>query len=229
MLDILFKSAAQLFDPASWFVTLKALILSVAVMGALIWGGLWAGESYLGTGWSWIDWIIEHVIDFSVWLVALLVFPAVITMTVGLFLDDIAAAVERRYYPQDPPGRPLGIGRALLVAVRLGLLILLVNLLALPFYIAFFFMPFVSLALYYVVNGFLLSREYMELAGLRHLDGKSVRSLRRKNRGYVFLAGCLIAFLFTVPGVNLIAPIIGAAFMVHVFKTLSHREAPAIA
>jgi len=106
---------------------------------------------------------------------------------------------------------------------------LLVNLLALPFYIAFFFMPFVSLALYYVVNGFLLSREYMELAGLRHLDGKSVRSLRRKNRGYVFLAGCLIAFLFTVPGVNLIAPIIGAAFMVHVFKTLSHREAPAIA
>lgn len=228
MLDNLFKSAAQLFDPASWFVTLKALLLSAIVLGALVWAGKWGAEAFLGTGWSWIDWIIEYTIDFGVWLVALLVFPAVMIMVMGLFLDDIAAAVERRYYPQDPPGKPLGVGRGVLVAIRLGLVILLVNLLALPLYVAFIFIPFLSLALYYVVNGFLLSREYMELAGLRHVDEKAVRTLRRKNRIYVFFAGCVIAFLFTVPGVNLIAPILGAAFMVHVFKTVYHREAPSI-
>lgn len=226
MIDNLIKAAGQLLDPASWFVTLKALVLSVIVLGALVWAGKWSGEAFLGTGWGWIDWIIEGTIDWGVWLIALLVFPAVMIMVMGLFLDDVAAAVERRYYPQDPPGKPLGVGRGLLVAIRLGIVILLVNLLALPFYLAFIFIPFLSLLLYYVVNGFLLSREYMELAGLRHLDGKAVRTLRRGNRLYVFFAGCVIAFLFTVPGVNLFAPILGAAFMVHIFKTLYHREVP---
>jgi len=228
VLDNLFKSAAQLLDPASWLVTFKAVVLSAIVLGALVWAGKWAGEAFLGTGWGWIDWIIEQALDFGVWIVALLVFPAIMIMVMGLFLDDIAAAVERRYYAQDPPGKPLGVGRGLLVAIRLGSVILLINILALPFYIAFIFIPFLSLVLYYVVNGFLLSREYMELAGLRHLDEKSVRTLRRGNRTYVFLAGCVIAFLFTVPGVNLIAPILGASFMVHVFKTLYHREATRI-
>jgi len=52
--------------------------------------------------------------------------------------------------------------------------------------------------------------------------------LRPGNWIYVFLAGCVIAFLFTVPGANLIVPILGVVFMMHVFITVCHRGAAPI-
>ena len=36
----------------------------------------------------------------------------------------------------------------------------------------------------------------------------------------MFWAGVLIAFLFTIPLVNLITPIVATAFMVHVFELI---------
>ena len=37
------------------------------------------------------------------------------------------------------------------------------------------------------------------------------------------MAGVVIAFLVSVPVVNLLAPILGTAFMVHVFQGLAAR------
>ncbi len=59
----------------------------------------------------------------------------------------------------------------------------------------------------------------------RRFDGKGVRRLRRRFRGQVMLAGVAIAFLLTVPIVNLVTPVVATGFMLHVFERLRRREA----
>ena len=49
--------------------------------------------------------------------------------------------------------------------------------------------------------------------------------LRRAFRSRVLLAGIILTFLMTIPVVNLLAPVLGAAFMVHVVHDLMRRQA----
>jgi uncharacterized protein involved in cysteine biosynthesis len=70
---------------------------------------------------------------------------------------------------------------------------------------------------FYGVNGYLLGREYYELVALRRLPAVPLRGRWRAERPRLVLAGAIIAFLLTVPVLNLVAPIIATAFMVHLF------------
>ena len=72
--------------------------------------------------------------------------------------------------------------------------------------------------MFYTLNGYLLGREYFELVAQRRLTAVEATALRRTRRARVFLAGAVIAFLFTVPLVNLITPIIATAFMLHIYE-----------
>lgn len=68
--------------------------------------------------------------------------------------------------------------------------------------------------------------EYFELVGMRRLEPGSVTNMRRQHRLTVFVTGLVIAFLLTVPFVNLLAPIVGTAAMVHVFERLRTSKGP---
>jgi CysZ protein len=50
------------------------------------------------------------------------------------------------------------------------------------------------------------------------------RAVRQRFAGRVFVGGVAIAGLFAVPLVNLVAPVIATAFMVHVFEGLRRIE-----
>ena len=60
---------------------------------------------------------------------------------------------------------------------------------------------------------------------MRRFDLAGARRLRRAHRGRLLLAGMVIAFLLTVPFVNLVTPVVATGFMLHVFETLRRREA----
>ncbi len=75
-----------------------------------------------------------------------------------------------------------------------------------------------------MVNGYLLGRDYFEIVAVRRLAPEDVVSLRKSYRSRLFWAGVLIAFLFTIPLVNLITPIVATAFMVHVFELLRQNR-----
>jgi CysZ protein len=77
-----------------------------------------------------------------------------------------------------------------------------------------------------LANGWLLGREYFERVALRHLSRTAADALRRRHSGGVFSAGVIISVLTIVPIANLIAPLFGAAFMVHMFKRYWHEERP---
>jgi len=94
------------------------------------------------------------------------------------------------------------------------------NLLLLPFYLLLLWFPPAYAVLFYGVNGYLLGREYFEQVAMRRLDPEAARRLRRAHQGRIVLAGVAIAFLLTVPILNLIAPVLATAFMVHLSVTL---------
>jgi len=142
--------------------------------------------------------------------------PAVVGLVGSLMLDRVAAIVEREDYPSLPPGRAQPVSEAISQAIKFFFLIVGVNLLALTV----IWIPGLHLAVWLCLNGYLLSREYFDLVAARRLEPSPARVLRRSNRGVMFLAGLILAGLTLVPIVNLLVPVFGIAFMVHVFHQL---------
>ena len=72
--------------------------------------------------------------------------------------------------------------------------------------------------MFYLVNGYLLGREYFEMVGVRRLPVADVTSLRKAHSLSVLMTGIAIAFLLTIPVVNLLMPVVATAAMVHLFE-----------
>lgn len=226
MISAISRAIGQLPDPAFRRVLLMSLGLTVLVF-VLLTGAIWmaVGGVDLDTI-GWLSWMPDFVIGILEWVlgglyfaVTLLLFPAVASVFVSLFLDQIVRAVEDRHYPGEPRGPGLSLGASLGVALKFSLAVIGVNILALPFYL----IPGINLVIYYLVNGHLLSREYFELVALGHVDPATAASLRSRNKTRVLMTGIVIAFLFTIPIVNFFAPVIAAAAMVHVFKGMTRQ------
>jgi len=229
MISAIFKTFSQFIQPAFWRIFLLSLIVSGVLLGLSVWAGIWFADGLPETGTGWIDWIIDKVAPLSVVFMALFLYPALASMVMGLFLDDIAEAVEQKHYPGDAPGTPIGVGTGLWEAAKLGGEIVLENLIALQFCLIFRFFPLLSFALYYLINGYLLNKEYFELVAQRHGDKTQEKALRKRHGGKLFLGGCAIAFMFSIPLVNLMTPLLATGLMVHLFKGFQQEGATHVA
>jgi uncharacterized protein involved in cysteine biosynthesis len=223
MIDGLFLALGQLGDPVFRRVLVRSLFWSLILVVLSAWGVGWAVQFIPPTGYGWLDTAIHWLSTGSFVVLLWFIFPAVAGLVISLYLDDIAEAVERRHYPDDPPGQALPVAAALSYGIRFGLLVLVVNLLALPFYLVALLAAGAGLLLYYAVNGYLLGREYFELAALRQTDPRQATLIRKRFGSRIFVIGLLVAFAFTVPLLNLLAPLIATAWMVHVFKALKTK------
>jgi uncharacterized protein involved in cysteine biosynthesis len=229
------KAMAQLNDPKLRGVLWLSVFLSLLVFAAL-WFGLWlvvqniAPDAIPGLTWlseklgEAFDWLAGSLFVIMLLVLTLMLFPAVITVIVGFFLERVVVAVEARHYPQLPEPRTASLSETVMSTVKFGLVVVLVNLLALPFYALLMFLPPMNVLLFYLVNGYLVSREYFELVALRRLDPPAASRLRRQHRGRLQFAGMLVVLLMTIPVVNLLTPVVAAAFMLHVFQTLPQRR-----
>jgi CysZ protein len=226
------RAFRQLPDPKFRSVLLRGLAMTIGVFVVLYFPADY-GITYLEAAAETaandsLGWFLGSIVGFLAWIagwgtfiiVLYVLFPAIASFFIALFLDDIAEAVEKRYYPTDPPGQSADLLPSLAVAFRFTLVLIGLNLLLLVFLLLGPIYPLV----YYVVNGYLLSREYFELVSLRHNDPKTIRTVRRTGGMRLLLAGVIIAFLMTIPLVNLITPLVATAVMVHMFKTLAVRR-----
>lgn len=84
--------------------------------------------------------------------------------------------------------------------------------------------PGINIGAFFVVNGYLLGREFFEFAAMRFRPEAEAKALRRKYAGTVFMAGLVIAAFLAVPLLNLLTPLFAAAMMVHLHKAVSARE-----
>jgi CysZ protein len=200
-----------------------ALSLGLAVLTfALLWLAV-AGVLYDTVFFEWrpLNWVVDLMGGLAVLALSWLFFPAVVTLITSLFLERIAAAVEALDYPGRGPPRRQPIGETVGAMLRLTALTLLLNLLALPVYLL---IPGINLFLFLALNGYLLGREYFEVVALRRLDAAATKAARNRFGLRVFLGGVVIAALFALPLVNLVAPVIATAFMLHVFEALPRIE-----
>ena len=187
----------------------------VAILGWLLPGSFslpWIGQIDL-TG-AVIGWVGLPVF---LLLSALLMIP-VATAFMGIFLDKFADAVEDRHYPGLPPARRIGLIEGLGNAARFLGVVVAVNLVALIAYLLF--APIAPL-LFWGVNGYLLGREYGQLVALRRHDAAGASAFRRANGGRLFIAGVVMAVPLTIPVINLLVPIIGAASFTHLYHKIS--------
>ena len=217
----LVRAVAALAEPALRRVAVLGLALAV-VMFAVLWLALGVLlHDSVARLWRPFAWALELLGGAGGLLLTWLLFPAAVTLAMGFFLERVAAAVEARDYPGRGPPRRMPLPEQLRVLLRLTGLALLLNLLALPLYVA---LPGINLFIFLGLNGYLLGREYFEVVALRRLDGPTARALRHRFGGRVFLGGVVIAGLFALPLVNLVAPVIATAFMLHVFEGLRGAE-----
>ena len=205
-----------LFLVALWFV-LRLLFLDFAMPYIEVWlpnTGEW-------TGWIGLFASIVSAIGLAAGL-AFLIAP-VSAVVAGLFLDDAADTIEKQDYASDPPGQALPLARSILSSLRFFLVVIAANLVALIFLL----IPGVNLVIFFVINGYLLGREYFEFAAGRYLGPERARAWRSRNPGRVWLAGLTIGLFLLVPILNILTPLFAAIFMVHYVKALMRREAGA--
>jgi uncharacterized protein involved in cysteine biosynthesis len=71
----------------------------------------------------------------------------------------------------------------------------------------------------------LLGREYFEMVANRRLDANGVVVLKKSYRLKIWLVGAVLAFIMTVPVLNLVTPVLATAAMLHIFEKLRARAA----
>lgn len=211
MLAAFIRATAQLGDPAFRRPLVFGLLGAAAVLA-----GLWTGMGVLLTRTQlfdnpWLDTPLDALGGLATLVLTVLLYPAVVAAIMSLFLDGAIDAVEARHYPGRPPPRPVALAEQLISTLRLIALALALNLLALPIYL----IPGINLVVFYMLNGYLLGREYFEMVAQRRLDPAARRLLRRNRRARIFLSGAAVAFISTIPLVNLVAPLVAAAALTH--------------
>jgi CysZ protein len=221
MITALFRAVAALGLPPMRRVVALSLGLALLVFAAL-WLAI-AALLYHTALFDWrpLNWLVDLLGGLAVLVLSWLMFPALVTMIMGFYLERVAAAVESLDYPWRGPPRAQPLGELLAVMLRLTGLTLLLNLLVLPIYLL---VPGINLFLFLALNGYLLGRGYFEVVALRRLDVGEAGRVRSRHAGRIFLGGVVIAGLFALPFVNLVAPVVATIFMLHIFEALPRVE-----
>lgn len=222
MLTSLTRAIAQLPDPRFRRVLRLGLVATLVLYALLYLAVGWGLAGLQPFGIGWVDLLTDLLGGFGIFIVTLLLFPSVATLLQSFLLDDIADAVEARHYPGLPPPRDQGLIKSAMSGLRLGLLAIAINLLALPFY-GLLLLAGIGIGLYYLINGYLLARDYFEMAALRRMTVPAAHLLLKRHRLRLWGLGLVIAFLSTLPLVNLVAPLIATAAMIHEVEALRSR------
>ena len=215
------RAAAQLADPAILRVLAKSIAITLAVFVLLGLGAGFAIDALLErrdiAGSEGIGALVGLLLAVvGGWLLFRLVALAVLQF----FADEIVAAVESRHYPQARArARALPWRAELAASARATARALAANLGALIVAIPLAFTAIGPALVFWLVNAWLLGREFQDLAWARHRHTAPAAEppLTGAQR---FLLGGTIAGLLAVPFVNLLGPVLGAAAAVH----LVHRR-----
>lgn len=221
MLRAFALALGQLSDPP-----FRRLVLIGIVCSLLLLAGLAGAISFLlayavPPGWDWAQVPAATFGGLAGLVLAWFLFPAASALAAGLLGDRLARAVERRHYPGAPEPRGAGAVEGVGATIRLVLAGVALNLLAVPIYLL---VPGVNLILFFLLNGYLIGREYFESAAARRFPPLLARDIRRRRRLGLWAGGALMAGLLTIPGLNLFVPYLGLAAMIHLVERERIRQ-----
>jgi uncharacterized protein involved in cysteine biosynthesis len=227
--DAVSRAIAQMPDPRfrgvllrGIGITLGALIAAVVVVFNVV--GWMVGDAvtlpWIGTV-QWLDDAASWASVPVMLLLSVFLMTPVASAIISMFLEEVAQAVEDRHYPGLPAATPVSFSDGLKDALGFFGTMVLANLLALIVYLIFIpFAPFI----FWALNGFLLGREYFTLAAMRRIGRIEARNLRRRHMLTIWVTGVVMAVPLTVPIVNLLVPVLGAAVFTHVFHRVNRAR-----
>ena len=215
MLRAFSLAIGQLFSGPILTVLGICTVLSVASFMALGFGIYWALGTWLQVEsgpLAWLNSLLGSLLGSVLMAVILawLLFPVITGAFVSLFLDRVARIIERQHYPHLPPAAGVPLAQSLAVSGRFLIVLLAANILLLFLLLV----PPVYAIAWFVVNGWLLGREYFEMVAMRRISARGADALRRRRGSEILITGIALAVLL-IPPFNLILPIIATAVMVH--------------
>lgn len=223
-----FLALGQIGDPRFRRVLFLGIGLTFALLvaayaGVLVLINVFVGNDVILPVLGEVRWLNDllSVSSFILMLVlsVFLMIPVASAIT-SMFLDEVAQAVEDRHYPSLPPVPSVPFWDALKDTVNFLGVLIGANLLA---FILYAILPFGSMFIFWALNGFLLGREYFTLAAMRRLGRQGAKELRARHAGTIWAAGTLMAIPLSVPILNLVIPILGAATFTHIFHRVARR------
>lgn len=215
---------AQLGDPAVLRLLAKTVAITLvifAVIGVALFQATLAASTYIGMS---IGAEAAYLISLVLTLLASwLLFRIVALAVLQFFADEIVIAVELKHYPQAAQtARKLPFREDLANSLRGAGRAVLFNALAAPIALVLFFTAIGPAVVFLLVNAVLLGRELTDMGWLRHRV--SPDALSPVGKGERLLLGSAIAALMTVPFLNLVAPIVGAAAGTHLVQIARQRS-----
>ena len=226
ILSSFLKALAQLPDPHFRSVLWRGIALTIALLVGIYAGLLWLIEWLTAApiilpGVEEVTWLGDLLSWGSLGVVLLLsifLMVPVASAITSLFLDEVAQAVEDTHFPTLPAVPSVSLGEGLRDTVNFLGVLVAANIFALIFYVIF---PFAAFFIFYALNGFLLGREYFQLAAMRRIGRAAAKDLRKEHQGKIWLAGCLMAVPLSFPLINLFIPILGAATFTHLYHAIN--------
>lgn len=219
------KSVAQFDDPKFRRVLWRGMGLTIVLLIAACLLVNFGINQLLSSAWaanligdqSWLGALINiggvlFTIALSIWLMV-----PVTSAIIALFLDEVAQAVEARHYPHLPKQTATKLQDQILVGIRFLGILLLANIGAL---ILSMIVPLLAPFVFWATNGYLMGREYFQMAAMRRLPRAQAQELYQRHQGSIWTAGILMAIPMSIPLVGLFIPILGAATFTHQFERL---------
>uniref|UniRef100_UPI0035B398DC EI24 domain-containing protein n=1 Tax=Paenirhodobacter enshiensis TaxID=1105367 RepID=UPI0035B398DC len=227
-LTLALRAWQDLLLPGAFRIVLKGVAFAIVALTVMAFTLAWAIGLVVPADVS-LPWIGEtdalHAL--AGWAAfGLVVFASVFLMVpvasifTGFFLEDVAELVEGAHYPTLPKVAPQPLLDSLVKTLKFFGVVIAANLLALLIYP--FVIPFAPL-LFLALNGYLLGREYFQMAAERRMPEAQARALYLRNRPAIWTMGVLMALPLSVPLVNLVVPVVGAAAFTHLFHRLARR------
>jgi CysZ protein len=183
MFALVRQAASDVLSPPFRGVLFKSLGLTILALVAAWFGLEWLIDTFVTLERGWLDNLVQVISGagaagrrgVSWWFRSRRWSPA-------SFWTTLPRWWKPRTIPDEPTGRPLPMLMALKEAVGFTLVVIVVNLGALMLLLV----PGINAIIFLIANGYLLGREYFELAALRFRPKAEVKALRRAHGGKVF-------------------------------------------
>ncbi len=209
-------------DPRFRRILLTGVGVTVALLSGATWGVQLLLPDTVSLPWfgeiGWLSSLLSGFVLVSMIGLSVFLMVPVASLFTGLFLEQVADAVEAKHYADLPQANKVSFSDALIDSLKFFGLLIVVNLLAIVIYLL---STVLAPVIFWIVNGILLGREYFQLVAMRRLGRKGANALRKKHRPTIWLAGFLMAVPLSIPLVNLFIPVLGVAVFTHIFHKLN--------
>ena len=171
----LLRALDQLGDRVFLGVLLRSVAWSALCFMLLYAATLWGVQRLLHL-YGLLAWLADLLSTVGAALLALWLFLPVAAVIATLYIERIALAVERRYYPWLPPPRGAPIGEQIADGIGLGLKILLLSLLALVLAVA---LQGIGLVLGWAIAAYGIGRGLFVAVAMRRMPRPAAVALYR--------------------------------------------------